>query len=566
MKHIYLFTQAMAVTLLLAFSATAQNILHDNGPLITHTGTSPGGNHSSMLQITTLNMAILGFNASSTVPYAIADDFEIPEGKAWLIDDVVLYAYQTGSSTTSSFTHAYVRIWDGPPGIATSNIIFGDTIVNRMVSTSFSGIYRTSQTQGFGNTDRPVMQITAEIGTILTEGSYWIEYRLNGSIASGPWVPPVTIMGQTVTGNALQLTADGYTPLLDTYNPSTGFGTDDPQGVPFRLRGIEGDMLLLDSFWSLDVLCTGDASGEISVEVSGGVTPITYSWNHGATTASLTDLEAGTYTVEITDSIGQTIELTIEVNEPDQMDWYIGQMDTVSCHGESDGGLTIEVSGGTAPYTILWDEGTNNQTGTQIANLAAGTYHATITDQQGCEMEIVVNIAQPDAIDPLDISGETQVMEGDTVTYSVEAPEGWTLEWTAGGGTILSGQGTSEVIVVWGTHGSAFISIDAFNPDGCDVITTVGITIQEVVSVYHVSDLPAFLVYPNPASDRIAVEASKPGEYTIRLYEVSGRNILERAFSGQFADLTLCSLPASTYLLAVWQGELLLYHAPLIVH
>ncbi len=46
----------------------------------------------------------------------------------------------------------------------------------------------------------------ATIGTALAQGTYWVQSATDGSLASGPWAPPITILGQTTTGNALQYT------------------------------------------------------------------------------------------------------------------------------------------------------------------------------------------------------------------------------------------------------------------------------------------------------------------------------------------------------------------------
>jgi hypothetical protein len=53
---------------------------------------------------------------------------------------------------------------------------------------------------------------------------------LAGVSASGPWQPPITITGQTTTGNALQLTSAGWEDAVD-------FGAQMPQGMPFTLLG-----------------------------------------------------------------------------------------------------------------------------------------------------------------------------------------------------------------------------------------------------------------------------------------------------------------------------------------
>jgi len=74
------------------------------------------------------------------------------------------------------------------------------------------------------------MSAVATVGTILAPGSYWLDWQVDGDITfTGPWAPPVTIDGQTTTGNALQWTGS-WDPIVDSF-----LGT--PLGLPFIVEG-----------------------------------------------------------------------------------------------------------------------------------------------------------------------------------------------------------------------------------------------------------------------------------------------------------------------------------------
>jgi hypothetical protein len=66
----------------------------------------------------------------------------------------------------------------------------------------------------------------------LAPGTYWVEFQFGGTLSSGPWAPPVSILGQTTTGNALQKTSTGWAQALDT-------GSGSVQGMPFLIMGNE---------------------------------------------------------------------------------------------------------------------------------------------------------------------------------------------------------------------------------------------------------------------------------------------------------------------------------------
>jgi uncharacterized membrane protein len=216
-------------------SVAPPSVLYDNGPFVTSFGVGPGGSDVSLLQNVSLGLTTLGasVNLSGGGPhFRIADEFMVTTPGGWTVDNLVFYAYQTGSTTTSSFTGVNYRIWDGPPDDPNSNVIYGDTTTNRFEATGWTGAYRFAE-NNLGNTQRPIMYVTGEAGVHLAPGTYWLDWQLAGTIASGPWQPPVTIIGQTVTGNAKQLISAGWQEFLDGTT-----GTGPAQGVPFQLWGM----------------------------------------------------------------------------------------------------------------------------------------------------------------------------------------------------------------------------------------------------------------------------------------------------------------------------------------
>jgi uncharacterized repeat protein (TIGR01451 family) len=201
-----------------------EDVLWDNGPFVTHPGGGFGGADASALQ-TALGMITYGFGHQYLLGYHVADDFTIPPGETWTIENIAFYAYQTGSGTISTITGVYLQIWDGPPDDLGSSIIWGDLVTNRMVDTTWTNSYRVLDT-GLLDSSRPIMVSTAAVGIVLSEGTYWLDWNSDGTLASGPWVPPVTILGQTTTGNAKQYTT-GWADLIDV----------GPQGLPFVIMG-----------------------------------------------------------------------------------------------------------------------------------------------------------------------------------------------------------------------------------------------------------------------------------------------------------------------------------------
>lgn len=191
-------------------------LTYDNGPLVTHVGGGAGGADASRLQNSTLLMSTLGFTASSAGAFRIADNFTVT-APGWTINTITFFGYQTGSTTTSTFNTARVQIWNGAPN-GGGAVIYGDTTTNRFLSTAWSNGYRDTETT-VANNQRPIMATMATIGTTLTPGTYWVDFQLGGTLASGPFIPPVTVIGNNspcTPCNALQWSGTAWASLTDT--------------------------------------------------------------------------------------------------------------------------------------------------------------------------------------------------------------------------------------------------------------------------------------------------------------------------------------------------------------
>ena len=139
-----------------------------------------------------------------------------------------------------------------------------------------------------------------------------------------------------------------------------------------------------------NVSCNGGTNGSASVLASGGTSPYSYTWSPGnlvgATQSSLT---AGTYTVTATDNANCTGTLTVNIIQPTLLQVTQGAIISASC-GSSNGSASINVSGGTAPYTYTWNP--NVVATATISNAAGGNYSVQVTDNNGCQQSLNLTI------------------------------------------------------------------------------------------------------------------------------------------------------------------------------
>jgi gliding motility-associated-like protein len=141
--------------------------------------------------------------------------------------------------------------------------------------------------------------------------------------------------------------------------------------------------------------CNGDADGAITLNTSGGTAPLSYLWSNADTSASLTGLTAGVYTVTITDANSCTTTSSVTITEPAVLAASSVVNSNVSCNGGSDGSVTASAIGGTSPYTYSWNTG---ETAATETGLGAGTYTVTISDANSCTSTSSVTITEPTAL------------------------------------------------------------------------------------------------------------------------------------------------------------------------
>ncbi len=129
-----------------------------------------------------------------------------------------------------------------------------------------------------------------------------------------------------------------------------------------------------------DAGCAGSNDGSATANTSGGTAPYTYTWSNGANTQTINNLAAGTYTVTVTDANGCTDTGSTTISENGDINVTTTSTAT-SCPGGTDGTVTANAAGGSAPYSYAWSNGANTQT---VTGLSAGTYTVTVTDAAGC--------------------------------------------------------------------------------------------------------------------------------------------------------------------------------------
>jgi len=140
-----------------------------------------------------------------------------------------------------------------------------------------------------------------------------------------------------------------------------------------------------------------EADGTANCTPVGGTAPYSFLWNNGATTATVTGLTPGNYSVEITDANGCTATQAVTVSSFDCTVAASISGQQIDCFGAGNGSAAVAIEGGTEPYEIAWS---NNSTGPHIDGLTPGNYQVSITDDNNCPLVLGITISQPTALQP----------------------------------------------------------------------------------------------------------------------------------------------------------------------
>ena len=215
--------------------------------------------------------------------------------------------------------------------------------------------------------------------------------------------------------------------------------------------------------------CGQTAGGSISVTASGGTGALSYLWSNGNTSASLSNLQAGSYTLTVTDINGCMMQSvynitgssgTVVINSVN--------LQHVLCFNMSNGYIDLSASGD-GPLTYQWSNGFTSE---DLQNLQAGSYIVTITDVNGCTEMASYTVNQPSApLIPLLSITDSIACFGELADVEVTANGGtspYQYQWS---------NGSSSNILNDASAGIYTVTVTDYN--GCNAIISANITAPE---------------------------------------------------------------------------------------
>ena len=412
------------------------------------------------------------------------DDNECNGGAAGAID-----VQASGGSTGAVFSYAWSHL--GGAQFAT-----GPTVGNLAAGTYVvTASYLNPQGQTCTNPDtleifEPLpMDLSLNIGNIGCSG------QATGSVTAvvANIVDPLSYNWTEFPGLD-QATINNLTPGTYHVTVTDGNGCTESEAGTVLLQG--NPMTISANVQN--VSCFNGSNGQVTVNISGGTPNYSLTWPVGVNGNgfSAQNLIAGTYSVVVVDASNCDMTLNFSVTQPQALVANIQNIQSVLCYGESNGQATVNISGGTTNYQVLWSTNEN----TILADaIPVGNFNVTVTDAHGCTatdsdvmiqpqpLTAIVGITEPSCHGGNDGIGEV-IIAGGTPNYIAD--------W--------SGSNLNGIIVNNLIAGNQSVTVTDNN--GCTV--TQNFNMFEPSAVTVTFDVTGDVCGDNVASGQIVANAS----------------------------------------------------------
>ncbi len=369
----------------------------------------------------------------------------------------VCFGNTNGTATASAIggTGPYSYLWTSPGSPTTSS-----------VSGLGIGNYTVTVTDAHGCVANASVSLVnpPSLSTVISTVNVSCNESCNGTataiVSSG--TPPYSYLWNNpaaqTTSVATGLCAGNYTvTVTDAHGcPSQGVAT------------ITQPTVLTSSITSIgNLTCYGVCTGFAQATAGGGTAPYIYNWMPGGnTSATATNLCAGSYTCTVTDAKGCTATAIANITQPAQLIASVTGTN-INCFGSCDGTGSVVFTGGTPPYSFLWTP--SMQTVFNPNNLCPGINSATITDANGCAVTGSVNLTQ--AYTPLVVTtSATSSNCGQSNGGACAAASGGLAPYTFIWNDPVVTQSPCAVALLAGVY-----SVDVTDANGCVVASVVNV-------------------------------------------------------------------------------------------
>jgi gliding motility-associated-like protein len=305
---------------------------------------------------------------------------------------------------------------------------------------------------------------------------------------------------------------------------------------------------------TVDIECFGASTGQVSVEVSGGIGPYNISClpnignlsSAANTNLTVSNLLAGEYEFTVVDSNACVFVDTFEIQQNSEIQAVFSDVISETCDSDN-GQLTITASGGIAGYTYEWVQ-SGQLTPTAIFLLGGENKFVKVTDSLGCQKEFMAFLPKIAPVEITSINTTDNLCFGDNqgelevTTFGSAYPFTHTL---SGVGDVIS----SDTTAVFTGLSSGSYSLSVTDSNGCiDTYSPVEIEENFVISVEVDTSSTSMLSCNGDDNGKIYLNIEGgnpfPGDYYWLF-------VNDPDFSQQITSDSITGLSAGTYNLSV---------------
>jgi subtilisin-like proprotein convertase family protein len=387
--------------------------------------------------------AFNGQNASGTWTLTVADNADLDGGalNAWSINVCAV----TAAPLVASASNTPVACFGGTSGTATASATGGSGSYtylwnNGAITSNITGLTAGTFT----------VTVTAGSATVTASTTISQPTALVASAVGG--IQTATASASGGTGTYSYLWSNGATiATIQTTTAGTFTVTvTDANGCASIATAVVTSATPLSvTASSTNLSCHTSGNGTATALATGGFGNYSYLWSNGGTTANITELAAGVYTVTVT-SGSATATASATLTQPNAINVTTSGTNATTTTGT--GSATATASGGVSPYTFLWSNGGTTAT---ISNLPIGSYTVTVTGANGCTKTAIRNVLGPNVTVTVSRTN-VSCIGGSNGTATATATGGngsYTFNWSTGATTQAISGLTAGVYTVTVTSG-----------------------------------------------------------------------------------------------------------------
>lgn len=304
--------------------------------------------------------------------------------------------------------------------------------------------------------------------------------------------------------------------------------------------------------------CFGENDGGLTVTPIHGKAPFRYKITNRPIQSSpnFNGVLSAKYLVTIIDSGNCIYNDSLVLPQPPQLSYTKSKTD-LTCHNLNDGSIFFEASGGTPPYTAIFDS-SHVSLPFLFNNIQPGKHSYQIKDHRNCTILGSDTFENPAPLIAGSITGDSTGLVDHSNTYTAQSQANVSYQWYASGGNIIAGANSSSITVKWTSAGKQTVQLVITKNATCSDSARMNITIGSVGLNEIAKDL-GLKIFPNPTKNILNINLQQLPEHTqIQLYDIQGKLVLQQELK-LTQQLNIETLAPGMYMLKIgaWSGQVI---------